>query len=156
MNFNADLPTRSIEESVTQIIMGLTLCQQDLPGLSEAYKEVFVQMLRGIQARKDVKLSTICRSLKEQTSLIKTEARLSRNVADGAPRVTHDTVIALGLSDLDKPYAKKMEHLALVRDGSTGELRSSGYWLLGSLGRIKEVSGSRWGSYKVLHRPCYR
>jgi hypothetical protein len=91
-------------------------------------------MLYGIQARKDVKLSTMCRSLKEQIPLIKTEARFWRNVADGAPKVSHDTVIALNLSDLDKPYAKKMEHLALVRDVSTGEPRSNGYWLSGVLG----------------------
>jgi hypothetical protein len=40
----------------------------------------------------------------------------------------------LDLSDLDKPYAKKMEYLAWVRDGSTGETRSKGYWLLDVLG----------------------
>jgi len=117
-------------------------------GFQKPTKKFLVQMLYGIQASKDVKLSNICRSLNEQIPLIKTEARLSRNVgkqdlteringnlvADGATRVNHDTVIALDLSDLDKPYAKKMEHLALVRDGSTGEPRSNGYWLLEVLG----------------------
>jgi len=117
-------------------------------GFQKPAKKFMVQMLYGIQASKDVKLSNICRSLNEQIPLIKTEARLSRNVgkqdlteringnlvADGATRVNHDTVIALDLSDLDKPYAKKMEHLALVRDGSTGEPRSNGYWLLEVLG----------------------
>jgi hypothetical protein len=43
-------------------------------------------------------------------------------------------VIALDISDLDKPYAEKMEYLALVRDGSTGETRSKGYWLMDVLG----------------------
>jgi hypothetical protein len=97
---------------------------------------------------KDVKLSNISRSLNEQIPLIKTEGRLSRNMgkhdlteqingnlsADGASRVNLDTVIALDISDIDKPYARKMENLALVRDGSTGEPRSKGYWPLEVLG----------------------
>jgi len=117
-------------------------------GFQKPTRKFMVQMLYGIQASKDVKLSNISRSLNEQILLIKTETRLSRNVgkqdlteringnlvADGATRVSHDTVIALDLSDIDKPYAKKMENLALVRDGSTGEPRSNGYWLLEVLG----------------------
>jgi hypothetical protein len=116
-------------------------------GLQKPTKKFLVQMRYGIQARKDVKLSNISRSLNEQIPLIKTEARLSRNlgtqdlteringnlVADGAPRVNHDTVIALDLSDLDKPCAKKREHVAVVGDDSTGEPRSNGYWLLEDL-----------------------
>ncbi len=49
-------------------------------------------------------------------------------------RVNPDTVIALDISDVDKPYGRKRENLALVRDGSTGELRSNRYWLLEALG----------------------
>lgn len=111
-------------------------------------KKFIIQMLYGIQASKDVKLSNISRNLNERIPLIKTEGRLSRNigkedltilmnknlVADGGKRIKEDTVIALDLSDLDKPYAKKMENLALVRDGSTGERKSNGYWLLDILG----------------------
>jgi hypothetical protein len=107
-----------------------------------------VQMLYGIQASKDVKLSNIARSLNEQIPLIKTENRLSRNlgrmdlterinknlIAEGGKRIQKETVIALDLSDVDKPYAQKMEYLALVRDGSTGEAKSNGYWLIGVLG----------------------
>jgi hypothetical protein len=111
-------------------------------------KKFMVEMLYGIQASKDVKLSNIARSLNQQIALIKTETRLSRHVGredltepingqlirEGAKRIQEDTVIALDLSDIDKPYAKKMEHLALVRDGSTGEKRSNGYWLISVLG----------------------
>jgi hypothetical protein len=39
------------------------------------------------------------------------------------------TPIILDLSDIAKPYARKMDYLATVRDGSTGEL-VNGYWLL--------------------------
>ena len=111
-------------------------------------RKFLVQMLYGIQASKDVKLSNIARSLNEEISLIKTENRLSRNlrrmdlterinsnlIADGGKRIKEETVIALDLSDLDKRYAQKMEYLAWVRDGSTGETKSNGYWLMDVLG----------------------
>jgi hypothetical protein len=45
------------------------------------------------------------------------------------PFVQEDTPIILDLSDVAKPYAKKMDYLATVRDGSTGAL-VNGYWLL--------------------------
>ena len=43
------------------------------------------------------------------------------------PYLQDDTPIILDLSDLAKPLAKKMDYLATVRDGSTGEL-VNGYW----------------------------
>ncbi len=45
------------------------------------------------------------------------------------PYVKDDTPIILDLSDIAKRLAKKMDYLATVRDGSTGEL-VNGYWLL--------------------------
>ena len=45
------------------------------------------------------------------------------------PFIKDDTPIILDLSDIAKPYAKKMDYLATVRDGSTGEL-VNGYWLV--------------------------
>ena len=93
-------------------------------------------MLYGIQASKDVKLSNISRTLKEDQALIKTEDRLSRNLDDedftdpinreicrlGAPKVTEDMVIAIDPGDIRKKYAKKMEFLGKVRDGSEHEI----------------------------------
>jgi hypothetical protein len=116
-------------------------------------RKLIVQMLYGIQASKDVKLSNIARSLNEEIPLIKTENRLSRNlgrvdltkgintnlITDGSKRIQKETVLAIDLSDLDKPYAQRMEYLALVRDGSTGETKSNGYWLIDVLGA--EVEG---------------
>jgi len=117
-------------------------------GQKKPVRRWMLQMLYGIQASKDVKLSNIARSLNEEISLIKTETRLSRNlggrdltgsingklIEEGSRRIQQETVIALDLSDLDKPYAEKMEYLAWVRDGSTGETRSKGYWLVDVLG----------------------
>jgi len=45
------------------------------------------------------------------------------------PFLRDDTPIILDLSDISKPFARKMDYLATVRDGSTGEL-VNGYWLL--------------------------
>ena len=45
------------------------------------------------------------------------------------PFIQDDTPIILDLSDIAKPFAKKMDYLATVRDGSTGEL-VNGYWLV--------------------------
>lgn len=99
-------------------------------------------MLYGIQATQDVKLSSMSRSWQEKVPLIKTEDRLSRNLAApaldthllqrlaamGSPRVSARTVLCLDLSDVRKEYAQKMEYLDRVGDGSSGEVHQ-GYWL---------------------------
>jgi hypothetical protein len=111
-------------------------------GLHAPHRRLVSEMLYGIQASEDVKVSNVARSLNERIALIKTENRLCRNLASvdltdhvnrflcwhGANQVRRDTVLAVDLGDVSKPYARKMEHLARVRDGSKGEL-SSGYWL---------------------------
>lgn len=48
--------------------------------LSRPLQKFVGQMLYGIQASQDVKLSNIARSLQEEIPLIKTEDRLSRNL----------------------------------------------------------------------------
>jgi hypothetical protein len=110
-------------------------------------------MLFGIQSSQDVKLSNIGRALGEAIPLIRTEKRLSRNlkhaeleaalttqlVEMASARIQQDTVLALDLSDIRKEYAQKMEHLATVWDGSSGETHP-GYWLLDVTGA--EVRGS--------------
>jgi hypothetical protein len=50
-----------------------------------------------------------------------------------------EDILALDLSDIRKEYAQKMENLATVRDGSTGELHQ-GYWLCDVT--AAEVNGS--------------
>jgi hypothetical protein len=112
-------------------------------GLSKPLRAFVGEMLFGIQASQDVKLSNIARSLQEEIPLIKTEDRLSRNlqaqeleshlserlVELGSRRVEANTVLCLDLSDVRKEYAEKMEYLDRVWDGSEGEVHA-GYWLL--------------------------
>jgi len=45
------------------------------------------------------------------------------------PFIQDDTPIILDLSDIAKPFAKKMDYLATIRDGSSGQL-VNGYWLV--------------------------
>ena len=94
-----------------------------------------------------VRVSEIGRALNERTRLIKTENRLCRQlgrrgleetvtenlIEEGAAHVTRDTLLLIDPSDLSKKYAKKMEYLAKVRDGSEKEL-SKGYWTVRVVG----------------------
>lgn len=113
-------------------------------GLKKPLRKFVAQMLFGILATKDVKLSNIARSLGEMIPLIKTENRLSRQtksrditeeltrpiINNGVSWVKDDTVLAVDISDLTKEYATKMEYLAMVRDGSCGGDITKGYWLI--------------------------
>jgi hypothetical protein len=120
--------------------------------MSKPRKRFISQVLFGIQSSRDVKLSNIARSLDEEIKLIKTENRLSRHMSkedltdkinstlidDSAYRITENTVLALDLSDVNKPFAKKMENLASVWDGSEGEV-APGYCICEVIG--VEVKG---------------
>ncbi len=122
-------------------------------GLSKPARRFVGEALYGIAARGSVRLSEIGRSLEETIPLIKTETRLSRNLGreelcahlgaavlrEGGPRVGKRTLLVLDLSDIAKPYAKKMEYLARVRDGSTGGI-ANGYWLCQVIGVENEKS----------------
>jgi len=122
-------------------------------GLSKPLRNFVAEMLFGIQASQDVKLSNIARRLQEEIPLLKTEDRLSRNLQAeelethlrqgllrlGSRRVESNTVLCLDLSDVRKEYARKMEFLDQVWDGSAGEVHR-GYWLCSVIGA--EVQGS--------------
>ena len=109
---------------------------------SQPKRRLIKELLYGIQATKDVKLSNISRSLCEEQALIKTEDRLSRNLDDedftevitreicrlGGSKALDDMVIALDPGDIRKRYARRMEYLCGIRDGSEREL-GKGYWL---------------------------
>jgi hypothetical protein len=111
-------------------------------GFRKPKQKLIKEMLYGIQAAKDVKLSNIARTLKEEQALIKTEDRLSRNLDDedfteeineeicrlGASKVTDDMVIAIDPGDIRKRYARKMELLGKIYDGSEKEV-GGGYHL---------------------------
>ena len=109
----------------------------------------------GISASGSVRLTEIGRALEEKIDLHATHKRLSRNLADeqlesaledkllqlGSKRINQDTLLIVDPSDLQKKYARKMEYIADVRDGSEGII-GKGYWLC-------EVIGCEVGSSEI-------
>ena len=112
-----------------------------LPRFSKPQGRFVEQMLYGIQAAQDVKVSSISRALGEEIAGKKTAERLSHHLAtpgmgqaineavveQAADRVKDDTLIVIDPTDIRKVYARRMPYLATVRDGSRGEL-VPGYW----------------------------
>jgi len=109
----------------------------------------------GISASGSVRLTQIARSLEENIALHATHKRLSRNLADqsleaklgsnvlvlGSKHITENTLLIVDPSDIQKKYAKKMQYLADVRDGSE-DIIGKGYWLC-------EVVGCEVGSNEI-------
>jgi len=116
-------------------------------GLGKVAQRFVAEMVYGIQASQSVVLTEIARTLEEPISIKKTEERLSRNLQrkelektvqanvtrKAAGQVGEETLLIIDPSDLSKKYAKKMQYLATVRDGSEGEL-ANGYWTLHVIG----------------------
>jgi len=101
------------------------------------------ECIYGILSQESVLLTEIGRSLNSPVALKKIEERFCRQLAK--PRIQHvlhdqiarhaaslisdDTLLILDLSDVKKKYAREMEYLAKVRDGSSekGDI-VNGYW----------------------------
>ena len=99
-------------------------------GLLRAGQPIVCQMSRHLP---DQRTKFISRLDRLDQHLVK-NSNFDNNVKEALPGVwlpyfKDDTAIILDLSDMAKPLARKMDYLATVRDGSTGEL-VNGYWLL--------------------------
>jgi hypothetical protein len=130
-------------------------------GLCKPARRFVAEALYGIAARQSVRLTEIGRALEEMIPLAKTETRLSRNLGrpdlrahlsqailrEGHRKVGERTLLILDISDIAKPYAEKMEYLARVRDGSTGDIAP-----FGKLRRLLAVPSDRGGERGHRHR----
>jgi hypothetical protein len=128
-------------------------------GWPKVVRRFVVEMLYGIQARQSLRLTEISRALEEKVSVKKNVERLSRQLGRwwlwgqvterllrmAARRIGEATLLILDISDLSKKYAKRMEHMATVRDGSES-CEGRGYWTL-------EVIGTEVGNPRVI--PLY-
>jgi hypothetical protein len=99
-------------------------------GLLRCGTPVVCQMARHLPNQRTKFLSRLDRL---EAHLVK-DTDFDNKIQDALPQLWHgfvqdDTPIIPDLSDLGKPLAKKMDYLATVRDGSTGQL-VNGYWLL--------------------------
>ncbi|MDD4754266.1 MAG: hypothetical protein PHT78_13705 [Desulfitobacteriaceae bacterium] len=129
-------------------------------GLGVIKKRLVKEMVFGIQASKDVNLSNISRSLKEDIPFIKTEDRLSMNLASedisaqlnreimrlAANKVDDTMVIAVDPGVIMKPYAKEMEKQYNIYDGSQGR-PARGYHLC-------QVTGANLAHDKIVPLYC--
>jgi len=120
-------------------------------GLPKTARRFVLEMIYGIQARQSVRLTEIGRALEEKIALRKTEYRLCRQLEReelwdhltdslcrlAAPQIKETTLLVLDISDISKKYAKKMEYLGMVRDGSEKQL-ASGYWTCQVVGTERE------------------
>jgi len=124
----------------------------------------FVQeAVYGIMASQSVMLTEIGRQLESRVSLKKVEERFSRQLIKpgiwgclhrhilslASNRVKDKTLLILDLSDVKKKYAKKMEYLTQVHDGSEDEI-VDGYW-------TNQVIATEVGSNEItpLHMSLY-
>jgi hypothetical protein len=110
-------------------------------GLPKPGRRFVEEMVYGIESEQSVHLSCIARSLSEKIPLVKTINRLSIELSReglwaklitgflklARDTISPDTLLILDLSDIAKRYARRMEYLDRVHDGSTGEL-ADGYW----------------------------
>ena len=124
-------------------------------GMGTVASRFVEEAVLGISASGSVRLTQIGRALEEQISLHATHKRLSRNLADqslehnigrkvlhlGSKHINEDTLLIVDPSDVRKKYAKKMQYLAEVRDGSEDSI-AKGYW-------ICEVVGCEVGSNEI-------
>jgi len=111
-------------------------------GLDKSAKRFIREACYGILSSQSVLLTQMGRSLETKISLKKIEERFCRqlhknqlweqihsNVLQQAcRRIKDDTLLVLDLSDIHKKYAREMEYLAMVRDGSDGGAIVKGYW----------------------------
>jgi hypothetical protein len=112
-------------------------------GLPKVVARFIGEMIYGVQARQSVRLTEISRALAEPIAIKKTVERLSRQLRIAwlggwltgrllqmaAERVRETTLLIMDLSDVHKKYARKMEHLVTVWDGSE-KRKDRGYWTL--------------------------
>jgi hypothetical protein len=104
--------------------------RDSLIGLIRSGKPIVCQMARLLPSQRITFLSRLDRLeshlVKNSNFDNKIKAQLPAN---WLPFIKDDTPIILDISDIAKPYARKMDYLATVRDGSSGEL-VNGYWLV--------------------------
>lgn len=129
-------------------------------GLPKTAGRLVREVVYGMQSRGSVRLSEIARSLQESTSVKKIIDRLSRQLQRAglreqvgenllqlaAPRIGAEALLVIDLTDISKRYARRMQYLTPVRDGSDGSIRD-GYCCC-------QVVAARRGSAEVL--PLYQ
>ncbi|HSH24710.1 MAG TPA: transposase [Massilibacterium sp.] len=114
----------------------LTFLEKLTKGLSKPRKKFYSDILYGMSKAQNTLLSDIARALEEKIDLQYTIKRLSRNAAEEndlkqvhrnylntlKTSIPDNPLVIVDESEIVKPYAEKMEDLALVRDASKNVL----------------------------------
>ncbi|GAA0496466.1 hypothetical protein IRB23SM22_22830 [Alkalibacterium sp. s-m-22] len=114
----------------------ITFLEKLTEGLSKPRKKFYSDILYGMSKAQNTLLSDIARALEENIDLQYTIKRLSRNASEEndlkelhhnylnglRTSIPDNPLVIVDESEIVKPYAEKMEHLALVRDGSKNVL----------------------------------
>ncbi len=130
-------------------------------GLDKSATRFIREACYGILSSQSVLLTEMGRSLETKVLLKKIEERFCRQLhkkqiweqihtnilTEASARVKQDTLLILDLSDIHKKYAREMEYLAMVRDGSDGGVIVNGYW-------SNQVIGAELGSNELI--PLYQ
>jgi len=130
-------------------------------------RKFIADMLYGIIAANNCKLTEISRALKESIALKKTTERLGRNLSDfseddrqilmkdyltiAKKSIRLDTMILIDGGDVTKPCSPKMEAIGFVRDGNTGKF-APGYWTIGAVA-LSDENRQPIPIYECLY-PC--
>lgn len=119
-------------------------------------------MLFGLCGTGSPSIFNMSKLVQDNVSTKKTSDRLYRHLREDdwatevekiflnllAPQVTDDTIFIVDESDIEKPYATKMQGCALVHNGSKSE-RTNGYQLLNIVAMIPQIGG-----YRLLPSSC--
>jgi len=104
--------------------------RDSLIGLLRCGKPIVCQMARQLPNQQAKFLSRLDRLEAHLVTNSNFDNKIKAELpANWLPFVKDDTPIILDISDIAKPFAKKMDYLATIRDGSTGQL-VNGYWLV--------------------------
>lgn len=136
-------------------------------GLPKPARRFIAEMIYGIQARQSVRLTEIGRALEERVPLRKTEYRLCRQLKRAglwerltralcrmaASQIREMTLLILDLTDISKKYARRMEYLGGVHDGSEDAVRN-GYWMVQVVG-AEPGKATVMPLYNRLYSPRY-
>ena len=112
--------------------------------LTKPTGKFITELLCGMLFSYNLVLTNVAARVPQQTTITAIAKRFRRHLADdwSVPelllsnylrwlrgRLDTDSLFIVDLTDLAKPYAKKMENIALVRDGDKGTL-VTGYWCM--------------------------
>ncbi len=112
-------------------------------GFSKPHQKFFKDILFGLCSTGSPSIHNISKNLQDNVSTKSTSERLYRNLKDNdfvdeleakliklaKPYINENTIFIVDETDIEKPYAKKMEGLQCVYNGSKGE-STNGYVLM--------------------------